>query len=327
MNYILLDQYVTVHVNSKNKEYFKSKGYKCGKNGSKILVKVSDLKPYSRAKIKVQCDFCNKIYVVTYSDYNNTKYKEYICCSNGSCQAQKRKLICQIEHGVDNWSSLPEVRKKVEDTNIEKYGCKCTLQNEEVRKKQKETCLKKYGVEYAIGSDDVQKKIRKTLNDRYGVYTPTQSEEFLSKSIQSKYINGNQTSSKNQRFICDCLDGKLNYPFKRYFIDVAFPDKKIALEYNGSGHDLSVKMGHITKKEFDRNENFRRKQLFLDDWKILEIISKKDKRIKKETILNIFDFCCNLFDNHNKHYIKVYIDDDKIMSGNDKICYKDTLND
>lgn len=232
-----------------------------------------------------------------------------------------------MEHGVDNWSSLPEVRQKVKDTNMKKYGYECSLQNEEVQNKRKLTCLKKYGVEYAIGSDEVQKKIRKKFKDKYGISSPTQNEEFLKKSIQSRYVNGNQTSSKIQRFICDCLDGELNYPFKRYFIDVAFPDRKIALEYNGSGHDLNVRMGKITKKEFDRNENFRRKQLFLDEWRIIEIISKKDIKIEKDIVVNIFNFCCNLFDNFNKHYIKVYIDENKIMNGNDKICYKDTLND
>lgn len=345
---MIISEYVDVYINSSNKKYFESLGYKCGKNGKKIKVKVCDLKKYSRAIVKVRCDFCGRIYEIQYSSKNHGKYPEIDACKY--CISKKIKMIFNIEYGVDNISQLKETQNKIKKNNIEKYGVEstssldfvkekakrtsierygveCSAMSDEAKKKRANTNLKKYGTEFAISSKAIRKKIKHTFNTKYNVDNPSQIDEVMKKIINSKHNNSNQTSSKQQNILHEYICGELNYPFLRYYIDIAFPEEKIAVEYIGGGHNLSVKLGNISEKEFTRNENFRKKQLFDNGWKIIEFISMKNKITDEQTSKKIMIFCRNLFNNYNKHYIKIYIDDDRIVSGNDKICYKNTLND
>lgn len=345
---MLLEQNVDIYVSKNNRKYFESKGYNCKKNGSKISVNVHDLKPYSREEVLIKCDFCGKIFKRKYNIYTKSEFKDLDACKE--CVPKKNKIIYNLKYGVDNISQLPETQQKIKENNLKKYGVESTSQLESVKQKTKETtlkrygseyytqtqeykdkckktCIDKYGTEYAISAPVNRAKIINTLQERYGVDNPSQIDSVMEKIISSKYIAGNQTSSKQQRQLCDYLNGELNYPFKRFFIDIAFPKEKVAIEYIGGGHDLSVKLGDITEKEFQRNENFRRKCLFDEGWKIIEFISLKNKITSKDISVNIYEFCVELFNTQNKHYIKVYIDEDKIMNSKGTICYKNTLND
>lgn len=73
-------------------------------------------------------------------------------------------------------------------------------------------------------------------------------------------INGHRVS-KLQRRLCEMLDGKLNYPCGSYRIDVALPNKGIAIEY-----DCWFWHGH--KQEYDIG---RDQDLLAAGWKILHI--------------------------------------------------------
>ena len=59
-------------------------------------------------------------------------------------------------------------------------------------------------------------------------------------------------TSKQQLYIHSLLGGELNYCTGKCFLDIAFLDEKIYLEYDGGGHDLSVKLGNMSKEEFER---------------------------------------------------------------------------
>lgn len=82
--------------------------------------------------------------------------------------------------------------------------------------------------------------------------------------------------SKAQRKLHDILGGELNYPVKRFFVDIAFTDRKTCIEYDGSGHDLSVKIGRQTKEEFEQYEKRRTSIICDNGWKIIRLISKTD---------------------------------------------------
>ena len=49
--------------------------------------------------------------------------------------------------------------------------------------------------------------------------------------------------------LCNILHGILNYPIGKYFADILLQDN-IVVEYDGSGHDMSVRMGIITYENF-----------------------------------------------------------------------------
>lgn len=43
---------------------------------------------------------------------------------------------------------------------------------------------------------------------------------------------------------------ELNYYYKSFFIDIAFSQLKIGIKYNGSGHNLDVKLKGISNSQF-----------------------------------------------------------------------------
>lgn len=344
---MILSETVEVIINSKTFKKYKELGFDVRKNGQTIQVPLNLVSKGSHAKVNVKCDFCRKIYTSTINDLNRGKAPEIHACRD--CCQKKKEWVFRNILGVENASQLPghkekciktslerygtksplqsqQIKNKIIKTNIEKYGVPCSALAEEVTKKRMETNIKKYGTPYAIESKEVRKKIQKTFIEKYGTPYITQNDDVMTKILKTKYMGKSQISSKQQRKLCDVLNGELNYPFKRFYIDIAMLDKKIAIEYNGGGHNLSVRLGYVTEKEFNRNENFRRKMLFEDNWLLIEYISPRNRILKDEDIIGSYRYCLELF-SKGKHYIKVYIDENKICSGNDKICYRNTLND
>lgn len=316
---------------SKTKYYYIDKGYKFTKIGDFFEVKVEDLTPGSRADIVVKCDYCGKIYHQPYCVYyKGIKNGSKKSCSD--CQNIKQRMVIKNKYGVDNISQLPETQKKIAQNNLMKYGVTNTSQLDTIKEKViqtnrkkfgvdypmqlsefqeriKNTDLKKYGVEHHTKSPDVIAKRKRTNIDKYGFEYPIQNKDILSKSLNSRYQHGNFSCSSQQFKLFQLIGGELNYPFHNFVIDIAFPDEKLAIEWDGSGHDLSVRLGHITESEFNRNENFRNITLFKNDWKIIRFITHKD--IFPDNILDIFNYCKNYI-NNGGHKIYVLIDEQKI---------------
>lgn len=219
-------------------------------------------------------------------------------------------------YGVTNTSKLDCIKEKVKESNRKKFGVDYPMQLPEFQNRIRQTDMEKYGVPHHILAPSVKEKQKKTLYKHYGVEHPTQNKEILNKSLATRFQHGNFTCSKQQYKLYENIGGKLNYPFKNFVIDVAFPEEKIAVEWDGSGHDLSVRMGYITEQEFKRNENFRNVTLFNNDWKIIRFITKKD--IFPENIISIFNYCKSYIDNGG-HKISVLIDENKIHFKNQYI--------
>jgi hypothetical protein len=89
-------------------------------------------------------------------------------------------------------------REKRENTNIEKYGNTCTLQNETIKKKSEETCLRKFGTSNVLKSEEVKQRVRNTNLERYGSENPFGSPIIIEKirsSCAKKY--GTEFPMKN----------------------------------------------------------------------------------------------------------------------------------
>ena len=214
-----------------------------------------------------------------------------------------------IKYGVTNTSKLDSYKDKVKEISRERYGVDYKMQTKEFQEQVIKTSLVKYGTERTNQNVDVKNKMRATLMKNYGVDHPMKNKEILNKSITSRYLHGSFTCSKQQYKLYETIGGELNYPFGRFVIDVAFPEEKIAVEWDGSGHNLSVRMGNKTENEFKRNESFRRKTLFDANWRIITFITKKD--IFPKNIIDIYNYCLEYLKNGG-HSIYVYIDENEI---------------
>ena len=324
------------------KSYYTQKGYVFTKYGDCFEVKVEDLSKGCKQLVLVQCDYCGKQYKKMYSVHiKNTANNPKCACQN--CGNIKQREVIKAKYGVDNISQLPEIQDKIRQNNLKKYGVSNPSQLSSIKEKVKQssrqkygvdyyqqtkeykesvqkTSLNKYGVSHFTQSTDVIKKRKATNLEKYGVEYPIQNREILLKSMNSRYQHGNFTCSKNQYKLYKEIGGNLNYPFQKFVIDVAFPEEKIAVEWDGSGHDLSVRLGHITSEAFLRNENFRKISLFDDGWKIIRFISLHDHFPKN--IHKIFDYCYGYLQNGG-HYIEVIVDTETIKFKDKEIKFDD----
>lgn len=119
--------------------------------------------------------------------------------------------------------------------------------------------------------------------------------------------NSTIATSKQQLYIHSLLGGELNYCTGKCFLDIAFLDEKIYLEYDGGGHDLSVKLGKMSKEELERKEMKRYYALKSEGWKCIKVISENDKIPSDEDIKSIHKKCLELV-NYNTKTIRTFFE-------------------
>lgn len=147
------------------------------------------------------------------------------------------------KYGVTNTSKLDSVKQKVIKTNRQKFGVDYPMQTKEFQERVKNTSREIYGVDHFTQNKDVIQRRKDTVKERYGVEYAIQNKDILHKSINSRYSHGTFTCSNQQYQLYEIIGGELNYPFKNFVIDIAYVEDKIAIEWDGSGHDLSVRLG------------------------------------------------------------------------------------
>lgn len=337
MIFILLQKTINIKWNKGMKQYYINKGYEFTEFGKEFEIDIKDLPLGSHSKVLVRCDYCGEKYMVMYQAYNRQHERLPKDACRYCCQKKAKESLMtkynvsnpsQIpgvsdkvrntfieKYGVANIALLDSTKEKVKETNIRKFGTDSYTKTEEYQHRVKNTSLEKYGVEHFTQNKDVIAKRKFTNIERYGVEFPIQNKEILQKSIDSRYQHGTFTCSKQQYQLHQSIGGELNYPFENFVIDVAFPDERIAVEWDGSGHDLSVRLGKLTPEQFARNENYRNIVLFQKDWKIIRFISQSD--VFPSNISKIFSYCISYIHNGG-HYIIVHID-------NNQIQYKNTF--
>lgn len=321
-------------------QYYKDKGYdaKCRKP---LVVKVEDLPQKSMHKIEVLCDMCHKNKMsVAYESYNESirKSGSYVCkeCSKEKIKQinqekygtpypiqtdffkEKRKHTCLERYGVDNYAKTKECSEKIKQTCLEKYNVECVLQSEDVRSAIKQTCLNRYGFEHPMHNEAVKKKQKNSLYARYGVNTPLEHDMFKEKIVNTMYKNGTQRTSKQQYYLHKLYGGELNYPIKYYDVDICMLNEKIAIEYDGSGHNLSVKLGYRTQEELDDRELVRFNVIKKEGYKQIRIISRRDKLPSDNVLLKMLSDAIQYFSETGHSWINYDIDNSKMINAENK---------
>lgn len=135
-------------------------------------------------------------------------------------------------------------------------------------------------------------------------------EVYLSKERKKddnifKFYHG-IAASRPQRYISELLGGKLNVKLGKFYPDITLDN--IVIEYDGSGHDLSVKFGAITTDQFLKKEKIREEFLIKNGYKVIRIISEKDLLPSDTRLLEILEYSKEEFEK-GKDVIVFYIDD------------------
>lgn len=137
-------------------------------------------------------------------------------------------------------------------------------------KKIKTTCIEKYGVDHPMKVPEIhQKSVEHHINN-FG-------HEFNTCAI----INGVPTSQVQKKLFENLENFQLNYYENGFYYDLFNLDKNLVIEYNGKGHDLSIKCGKITEKEFKEKEQKKQSKI-LETHNLLIIQDSKDKMLHKK---------------------------------------------
>ena len=252
---------------------------------------------------------------------------------------EKSKKTCLIKYGVTNPQKSELIQEKTKLTNLKRYGVENVFSNEDIKQKIKNVWNDRYGVEYYSQTDEYKLKMKNITSQdgyydernkkskitnlkRYGVTSYSKTNEYkervkatnlkrygvdwnlkspeVRKKIYNTFTkNGTMATSKQQLYIHSLLGGELNYCTGKCFLDIAFLDEKIYLEYDGGGHDLSVKLGKMSKEEFERKEMKRYYALKSEGWKCIKVISENDKIPSDEDIKSIHKKCLELLRDNN----------------------------
>jgi hypothetical protein len=232
----------------------------------------------------------------------------------------KDKAIKTIieRYGVENVSRNKDIQHKKEQTFIERYGVTSPLKNIKFLEKMKQTNLERYGYEFVLQSDETKQKIKKTNLERYGYESCMQSPDFLEKWLARNGSNFVK-HSRQQQYLCGLYGGILNHPFKCFALDIYLPDEKIDIEFDGSGHRMSIALGSISKENFDMRELYRNIAIKNADIKQIRIVSTKDKLPQDETLLQMLEHSKEYFSNYPNHsWIEFNIDASTVRNAEQK---------
>ena len=225
---MILDDYVLVKLNSRNKNHLSNKGYDISQK-DEIKIAVSDLSKGSKAIINVSCDICNKTKKIEYRQYLNSYKNQNIYACSSKCAKEKREKTNLKNWGVDNVYKSTiiidkikdinknksiiekrEIKEKREKTNLNKWGHKYPIQNKFVKAKAFNTILEKYKVKYPMQSDIIKKTRLQNNQIKYNVDYPSQLDNIKQKTktnninkwgydIPSKSPNVKHKTLKNNR--------------------------------------------------------------------------------------------------------------------------------
>ena len=221
-------------------------------------------------------------------------------------------------YGVSNVFYNKEIQNKKNATLIERYGTQYPLQNKDCFEKLKQTNLEKYGCEYSTQSEEVKQKRKQTSLERYGYENPMQSPEFFEKWFAKNGSNFVK-SSRQQQYLCNLYNGILNYPFRCFALDVYLLEDKMDIEFDGSGHRMSISLGNITEEDFEKRELYRNVALKKEGYKQMRIISSKDLLPSDPILLQMLSEARQYFSLYPQHsWIEFNIDTSSIRNAENK---------
>lgn len=305
--------------NKRIKKWLEIRGYNA-EIGDTVKVPVELLNKGDRARVYAKCDICGEIKKIAYSSYmQNIENQGFYCCKK--CKYVKQKNTNMKKYGVECLLLNEEIREKgiktsmekygtpvpiaseecrrrIENANIKKYGVKYPISIDSIKEKMKSTNLKRYGVEYIGASPDIQRKIKDTNLKKYGSENVFSNREIYDKAIATRLLNlnGEYTfTSRQQSYIHSVYGGELNAHIGGYFVDILL-NNHVFFEYDGGGHDLSVKAGWLTREQFDEKEIKRSAYLKGAGYREFRIISSNNKTPDKYTLLSLIEYAYLQFD-------------------------------
>ena len=227
---------------------------------------------------------------------------------------------CVEKYGVGNPLLAPEIQNQIRETNFKKYGVShVDLSVPAIRDKYKATMIAKYGTEFPTKIPEIKHiaitRMQETNLKRYG-FRVASKNEIIKNKIRDAFVRNASCvpCSKNQLYLSELFTGRINVNVGYYFLDITFPESNIYCEYDGSGHDLCVRLGYMSKDDFQNKELIRYKYLKEQGYKLFRIQHLK-KALPDDNILLFFkNFVFTLLNNTHLNWVCVDLDHYTITS-------------
>lgn len=214
-------------------------------------------------------------------------------------------------YGVTNPNKCEEVRGKIEETNLKRYGSPCSLGNKDIWQKSVETTKEIYGIDddsitNVAQIPQVKEKIVETNLKNHGVECVFLLDKY-------RYSKGS-VSPISQKFFwalyekltneCKelCFFHELNNEFMTTYCNFDFKVGNCVIEYNGDLWHANPKkykeddlvISFLSKKMFAKDiwkrEERRNNKIYDDGYKLLIIWDNHTKKYWDETIDNCLEF-------------------------------------
>lgn len=240
-----------------------------------------------------RCERCGSIDDQPYFGESNIKKLCRKCIKKDSVERTKKTNM--LKYGVTNPAKAKEIQEKIKNTNLEKYGVTSPGKNEDVKNKQRETLKKKYGntnpgaqanhikfMKYRSEQSDILNLEWLDKNEFKGKYDENgpifytfkclkcgnifkddfHSCEPICRVCNPTFVGKSKIENDIYKFIKDNYDGEVTQHDRKVLngkeLDFYFPDKNIAIEFNGTwwhgykyGEESSI-------SEFKRNHEWKR---------------------------------------------------------------------
>jgi len=287
--FILVEnQIIKLRVNATSLQHYLDLDYSVKVNEI-IEVKAEDLNSGCKKDVNIICDYCNKKFTKKYYKYlKQRKIIKKDACFD--CFPIKQKEVVQAKYNVDSTMQIKEIKNKSLNTIREKYGVDNVMQYKNIHNKFVNSMIEKHGVEYAQQSYKIREKTKNNNIVKFGVSCPMYNSDLKNK-IKSGFlfVNGIRVS-KNQFKIAEFLNGALNTNIGGKYADMVLLDNNIIVEYDGSGHDLSVKLGKVSKEIFEEKDKNRIHLFNQLGYKCLIVQNTKEKIIDDNILQNISQY-------------------------------------
>lgn len=256
------------------------------------------------------CAYCGKPIPFVMNGKYYPNHCSFTCIALDPISQNKKKETLRELYGVEYNFQRKDVKEKIEDTMLEKYGNRKFLasdyaKSDEFTKLKEDGCLKKYGVKYYLHSDEykkkipeVQKKIQQTMIERYGVNSYPKTKEYLQKEYNTKKKNHTFSSSKPEeemyKQLCDMygIDNvKRQYKCDRYpwQCDFYIISKDLFIELQGFYTHHTHPFNPNNKEDQDKLTDLKRRNYknVIKGWTVTDV-NKRNKAI--ENNLNFIEF-------------------------------------
>ena len=212
---MIVDEYIDIEVTKKNLRHIRIKFKNCN-IGDIVKAHYLDFGTHSHKRIILKCDYCGEIFDKEIYVYCR-KFKKQTCQNDScqKCSRQKAKETCIIRFGKENFLQTDERKKWMSENNHlktkegyekyrkkikEKLGVDNVFQLQEIKDKIKETNLEKYGYEHLMKNEDV--KINRNIKRIKTLYK--NGNQMC--SLQQKYLHnllGGELNYPQDKFSLD----------------------------------------------------------------------------------------------------------------------------